>query len=589
MVILLDKAGRVLAVNSAWRTSAAQVIEGAHYWQSLTALIPQLAQIPLLCAGVAAVLAGFEEQYALEFTAELDAVPGTFKLRAVRIPEITPAKNTLPDQGCTLLSIDNISERSRAQALLAFHAQHDPLTELPNRVLFFERLQEFLDEAAPGRANVALLLVDLDHFKNINDTLGHPLGDVLLQQVAQRLVSCLRTGDITARLGGDEFAMILRNFSHPNDAGLVATKIMRALAPPFKLAESEVFVTASIGITVAPRDGEDLHELLRNADIAMYRAKDLGKNAFAFFTNDMNERLAQHQILTMALRTALERDEFRLVYQPLVEVHSGVVSGVEALLRWKHPDLGEVSPGVFIPIAEETGLIVPIGAWVLRTACQQIKLWQEAGLQKLKVSVNVSARQLRGSRFLPQLRRVLVETEIFPQSLELELTESMLAENPTELVVKLQQIKALGVRLSLDDFGTGYSSLSNLSRFPFDTLKIDQSFVRAIDVDNQNSQGNALVKTVISLGHTLGFSVLAEGVETDQQAQFLRTHGSDSMQGYLISKPLSARETAKFLSPAPYAANWRVPPPSSAPSAAPMRMDRPVLSPETSKAGSRSH
>ena len=265
------------------------------------------------------------------------------------------------------------------------------------------------------------------------------------------------------------------------------------------------------------------------------------------------------------------------------------MSGVEALLRWKHPDLGEVSPGVFIPIAEETGLIVPIGAWVLRTACQQIKLWQEAGLQKLKVSVNVSARQLRGSRFLPQLRRVLVETEIFPQSLELELTESMLAENPTELVVKLQQIKALGVRLSLDDFGTGYSSLSNLSRFPFDTLKIDQSFVRAIDVDNQNSQGNALVKTVISLGHTLGFSVLAEGVETDQQAQFLRTHGSDSMQGYLISKPLSARETAKFLSPAPYAANWRAPPPSSAPSAPPMRMDRPVLSPETSKAGSRSH
>ena len=547
LICVIDGDGTLVAVNQRWiefaegaGIPAKNAGPGCNYFALCRRLMPDvLSPGGGMLAAIAQIRDGILEDFTVEYRCDSAADWRMFVARARRYPEPCPAR--------IVILHEDISRRMKTAQRLQFHAHHDPLTQLPNRLLLFNRLTDLLVAPERNDALIAVLLIDLDHFKNVNDTLGHPIGDELLKLVAARLTQCLRHGDTVARLGGDEFAMILRNLLHGSDAGLVAEKIMRALAPPFLLHDRQVFVTASIGISLSPADGNEVNDLFKSADIAMYRAKARGKNSFAFYTNEMHREVLRHQELAQGLRHTLERGELSLNYQPLVDVRSGAVTGLEVLLRWNHPQMGAVSPTEFIPVAEETGLIVPIGSWVLRTACAQARAWADAGLPPMLVSVNLSARQLHVGKLLPAVRKALSESQLDPSLLQLELTESVVMDSPGETAERLHELKRLGVRLALDDFGTGYSSLSNLSLFPFDRLKIDQSFVRALSDPESHMQGENLVKTVISLGHTLGFSVLAEGVETEAQVQFLKLHGCDEMQGFLISKPLPAEQVADFL------------------------------------------
>jgi diguanylate cyclase (GGDEF)-like protein len=391
---------------------------------------------------------------------------------------------------------------------------------------------------------VAVLLLDLDRFKVINDSLGHAFGDKLLGAVAQRLRQIVREADTVARLGGDEFVILLAEVAEVDDAGLVAAKILRLLAEPHRLDEREITLTASLGVSLFPRDSDDGATLIRNADMAMYRAKRDGRSAFAFYSPEMNRRIRETLDLEGALRQALERDEFRLHYQPKVDLPSGRVIGCEALVRWHHPQRGMVSPADFIPLAEETGLIVPLGTWVLKEACRQARAWQDAGLPALNIAVNLSARQFRKGD-LPQLvEEFLRETGLNPSLLELELTESMVMDDPAGAERTMRTLKELGVRLSLDDFGTGYSSLNYLRRFPVDSLKIDRSFIRDVATD---PSGASVVTSVIDIAHNLGLTAVAEGVETREQLVFLLGCGCDMLQGFLFSKPLPAEEFADLL------------------------------------------
>jgi diguanylate cyclase (GGDEF)-like protein len=391
---------------------------------------------------------------------------------------------------------------------------------------------------------VAVLLLDLDRFKVINDSLGHDFGDKLLCALAQRLRQIVREADTVARLGGDEFVILLAEVAEVDDAGLVAAKILRLLAEPHRLDEREITLTASLGVSLFPRDSDDGATLIRNADMAMYRAKRDGRSAFAFYSPEMNRRIRETLDLEGALRQALERDEFRLHYQPKVDLPSGRVIGCEALVRWHHPQRGMVSPADFIPLAEETGLIVPLGTWVLKEACRQARAWQDAGLPALNIAVNLSARQFRKGD-LPQLvEEFLRETGLNPSLLELELTESMVMDDPAGAERTMRTLKELGVRLSLDDFGTGYSSLNYLRRFPVDSLKIDRSFIRDVATD---PSGASVVTSVIDIAHNLGLTAVAEGVETREQLVFLLGCGCDMLQGFLFSKPLPAEEFADLL------------------------------------------
>ena len=548
LICVIEADGTLVAVNQRWIEFAERggipansAGPGCNYFALCRRLMPDvLSAVGGLLPAIAQIRDGALEDFTVEYRCDSAADWRMFVARARRYPEPCPAR--------VVILHEDISRRMKTAQRLQFHAHHDPLTQLPNRLLLFSRLTDLLVAPERGDALIAVLLIDLDHFKNVNDTLGHPVGDELLKLVAARLSQCLRHGDTVARLGGDEFAMILRNLLHRSDAGLVAEKIMRALAPPFLLHEQQIFVTASIGITLSPADGHDVNHLIKSADIAMYRAKARGKNSFAFYTDEMRQEILRHQELAQGLRYTLERGELSLNYQPLVDLRSGAVTGLEVLLRWNHPLMGVVSPTEFIPVAEETGMIVPIGSWVLRAACEQARAWSEAGLPPMVVSVNLSVRQLHSGKLLPAVRKALSDSKLDPSLLELELTESVVMDSPADAAERLAELKQLGIRLSLDDFGTGYSSLSNLSLFPFDRLKIDQSFVRALDNPNGRVQGDNLVKTVISLGHTLGFRVLAEGVETEAQVRFLKLHGCDEMQGFLVSKPLTAEQIPSFLS-----------------------------------------
>ncbi len=547
LICVIEADGTLVAVNQRWLEFAERggipaqsAGPGSNYFALCRRLMPDLLGTEGgLLPAIARIRDGSLDDFTVEYRCDAPGDWRMFVARARRFPEPTPAR--------VVILHEDISRRVKTAQRLQFHAHHDPLTQLPNRLLLFSRLTDLL--AAPERSDslTAVLLIDLDHFKNVNDTLGHPVGDELLKLVATRLSQCVRAGDTVARLGGDEFAMIVRNLLHRSDAGLVAGKIMRALAPPFNLHDQQIFVTASIGITVSPADGHDVNHLIKSADIAMYRAKALGKNNVAYFTDEMHREIVRHQEVAQGLRHTLERGELDLNYQPLVDLRSGAVTGLEVLLRWNHPQMGAVSPTEFIPVAEETGLIVPIGTWVLRGACEQAREWAAAGLAPMVVSVNLSARQLHSGKLVSVVRRALADSKLDPALLELELTESVVMDSPEAAAEKLGELKDLGVRLSLDDFGTGYSSLSNLSLFPFDRLKIDQSFVRAISSPHGRQQGENLVKTVISLGHSLGFRVLAEGVETQAQVEFLKQHGCDEMQGFLVSRPLPARQVLEFL------------------------------------------
>lgn len=440
----------------------------------------------------------------------------------------------------------DISERKRFEERLLHQSNHDALSGLPNRLLFHDRLGQVLahDQASHTEHLMGVMLLDLNRFKIINDTLGHDLGDLLLKEVALRFSTRMRGGDTLARWGGDEFAFLLPNLVHPEEAAEVAASILDVLSQPFLIADKEIFVSASIGITLYPTDDQTREGLLQNAEVAMYRAKEHGESAYQFFTGDMNARAFERLALENSLRKALERSELQLYYQPQVDLVTGKISGMEALLRWQHPELGMVSPAQFIPLAEETGLIVPIGKWVLREACRQNKAWQEAGMDRMRVSVNISARQFQQQDIVEMTAAALQESGLTADCLELELTESYIMQNPEVAISTLKRLEEMGVFLSVDDFGTGYSSLSYLRRFPIDCLKIDQSFVRDIP---GNADAVAIVSAIVAMARSLMLELVAEGVETQGQLDYLKQLQCNRMQGYLFSRPIPAREFERLV------------------------------------------
>jgi diguanylate cyclase (GGDEF)-like protein len=423
-------------------------------------------------------------------------------------------------------------------------AYHDGLTRLPNRSLFSKLLSQSISEANRYDRRLAVAFLDLDRFKQINDTLGHEAGDQLLQEVATRLKSCVRDSDVVARLGGDEFVVLLPELGNREYAALVAQKILSVIAKPFTLIGHEFRVTASIGISVYPRDGYDEQTLTKNADIAMYQAKAEGKNNFQFYSEKLNANSLERLTLESSLRHALERNEFRLYYQAKRDIPSDRITGVEALLRWEHPDLGVVAPLRFLPIAEETGLIVPIGRWVLKTACSQNMAWQHAGVPPLGIAVNLSARQFSDENLLEDVSSILKATGMSPHLLEFEITESLLMRNVEATLRIVTGLKALGVRIAIDDFGTGYISLATLQHFPLDTIKIDRSFIRCMTSDAENT---ALADAIIAVGKRLSVTVVAQGVETMEQADFLRAQPCDEFQGFYFNRPVPPEEFIQSL------------------------------------------
>jgi diguanylate cyclase (GGDEF)-like protein len=427
---------------------------------------------------------------------------------------------------------------------MAHLAKHDSLTDLPNRLLLQDRISQAIVAARRNNVGVAVLFVDLDGFKNINDALGHAAGDRVLQSVAKCLTSCVRRSDTVSRHGGDEFVVLLSDIKKPSDAGITARKILTAITEEHQSNQRDLQLTASIGLSTYPEDGEDTEILLKHADTAMYESKRRGPNNYRFFNQDMNAGTIERQSIAVDLHGASERQEFALHYQPKINLQTGEITGAEALIRWMHPGRGLVSPLQFIPVAEESGHIVPIGQWVLREACRQTREWIDAGLHAVPVAVNVSSLEFRSAGFLENLRAVLKETCLDPRYLELELTESVLMQHAESSVSVLRALKSIGVRLAVDDFGTGYSSLSYLRKFPVDSLKVDQSFVRDLTTDTGDA---TIVSAVISMGKSLGQCVIAEGVETEEQMTFLQAHGCDEAQGYYFSKPVAADQFAKLL------------------------------------------
>ncbi len=420
---------------------------------------------------------------------------------------------------------------------MAYLAQHDFLTNLPNRVLLNDRLTQAIGYASRCGAQLAVLFLDLDHFKHINDSLGHGVGDRLLQSVAQRLTACVRSSDTVSRTGGDEFVILLAEIEHADDAAISAEKLIAALAQPHRVAGRDLQVSTSIGISVYPYDGQDAETLIKNADLAMYHAKDSGRDNAQFFTPDMNLRSVERQTVESGLRQALDRDEFELHYQPKVDLVTATTVGAEALIRWRHPQRGLMSPAQFIPIAEDSGLIVPIGRWVMHEACRQMQTWRKNGVPLVPVSINISVLEFRSRHFLDDLSAILAETQVEPRYLELELTESVLMQHAEAAIYVLDELKRIGVRLAIDDFGTGYSSLSYLSHFPIDVLKIDQSFVHEITTHAYNA---TIVSAVIGMCEGLQCDVIAEGVETAEQAAFLLARRCTQAQGYYCGKPMPA-------------------------------------------------
>jgi diguanylate cyclase (GGDEF)-like protein/PAS domain S-box-containing protein len=438
----------------------------------------------------------------------------------------------------------DITERRVAEQRVQSLAYYDALTELPNRILLRDRLSKALANARRQKHKVALLFLDLDRFKTINDSLGHSVGDLLLQAVAERLKNCAREQDTVARLGGDEFLVVLTNVIDIPDAAVAAERFMDTVTNGFVVQGHSLNIGCSLGISVFPEHGADGETLIKNADAAMYNAKERGRNNFQFFTADMNALAVERLTLESGLRLALEKKELFLVYQPQMDVATGKISGLEALLRWQHPDLGLVPPDKFIGIAENSGLIMSIGEWVLRTTCRQARKWQDEGLSAIPIAVNVSAVQFRHEGFCELIRRVLRETGLAPQYLELELTESLLLANADVTLSVLQELKTMGLKLAIDDFGTGYSSFGYLKKFPVSKLKIDRSFVRDVAV---NPDDAAITTAIISMAKSLSLKVIAEGVEDEAQMSFLRAHYCDEIQGYYFSKPLAVDEVADKL------------------------------------------
>jgi len=434
---------------------------------------------------------------------------------------------------------------ARAMALQIVHsAQHDFLTGLPNRMLLNDRLSQAITLAPRHFKKVAILFLDLDGFKHINDSLGHPTGDKLLQSIAKRLVECVRGSDTVSRQGGDEFVVLLSEVERSEDTAITARRMLQAVAESHSIDQHDLHVTTSIGVSVYPDDGLDAETLIKNADTAMYQAKENGRQSYQFFKPAMNVRAVERQAIEESLRRALERQEFAIHYQPKVNLKTGAITGAEALLRWTHPVRGAIPPAQFIPVAEDCGLILPIGRWVLREACQQARAWVDAGLPLATMAVNISAMEFRNDAFLQGVFSVLGDTGLSPEFLELELTESVLMKHAETTESILRTLRARGVQLAVDDFGTGYSSLSYLRKFPIDALKIDQSFVRQITTAPDET---TIVTAVISMGRSLKLRVVAEGVETPQELAFLQAHQCDEAQGYYFGRPMIAGQFARLL------------------------------------------
>jgi len=421
---------------------------------------------------------------------------------------------------------------------------YDTLTNLPNRSLFYDRLERAIAHARRNGQTVAVLFIDLDEFKRINDALGHSKGDILLQIVSRNLKKCIRESDTIARLGGDEFTVVLENVDQAHDAVRVAKKILERLSGPLSIGGVEVCVTGSIGISLFPSDATDVESLVKYADVAMYYAKGKGKNNYHLFSPSMDIPGHKRLLMAEAMRHAVESDEFVIHYQPQVSLITGTMTGAEALLRWNYPSVGVIPPAEFIPLAEETGIIVRIGKWLLRTVCEQNKAWQKAGLKPIKVAVNLSARQFSSKGLIQNISQTLAATGLEPKFLELEITESCAMQDLEYTVATLQILKEKGVQLAVDDFGTGYSSMGNLKYYPVDVLKIDRAFIKNLPTDRDNA---AITTAIIAMAHSLGKRTIAEGVETEAQATFLRSISCDEMQGYHFSRPVSSEAIEKLL------------------------------------------
>lgn len=453
----------------------------------------------------------------------------------------TDSKGEFKQTHCIL---NNITERKQAEERIQQLAYYDALTGLPNRSLLQDRLNQVLAQAKRDKRQVGIMFLDLDRFKRINDTLGHVVGDQLLKIVAQRLSECIRKTDTVARLGGDEFVVLLSSINRIQDVTTIARKILDTLSDPVSLAGQEVFSSGSIGIALYPMDGEDEDALLRNADTAMYVSKERGRNTYQFFSEEMNLKAVERLTLETHLRRAFQLNQFSLYYQPQIDLATGRMTGMEALLRWNHPERGLVSPATFIPLAEESGLIIPLGEWVLRTACAQAKAWQEQGHPILRLGVNLSARQFNQPGLASLVESILIETGLEPDCLELELTESAIMESATDAILTLTDLRVRGIHLAIDDFGTGYSSLSYLKNFPIDRIKIAQNFVCDIPQDTDDA---AIVEAVIALAKSLRLRVIAEGVETKEQMDFLKVRGCNEMQGFYFSKPLPVEKFTELM------------------------------------------
>lgn len=458
---------------------------------------------------------------------------------------ITPMSSSLPDEGETfILTMENITERRVTADRMRQMVYYDPLTHLPNRVLFNSELERALELARQGGHRVAVLFLDLDNFKNINDSLGHVIGDRLLQSVAKRVSGCIRSTDVFARFGGDEFTLLLPHIHDAEDACRVAQKILDQFERTIQVEEHDFYIGTSIGISFYPQDGEDVDTLIKNADTAMYRAKDLGRRNYQLFNPAMDTHVQQRLDLEQELRRALEQGDFELYYQPQVNLHTLRIVGVEALLRWHHPRRGLLGPNTFLPLAEESGLIISLGDWVLRAACQQAKHWYDAGFTNVVVYINLSRRQFQQQDLLPKIRAIIDEHAVPPSMLGIEITESVNSLDTETVIANLRGFQSLGIRTAIDDFGIGFSSLNNLKHFPLHSLKIDKSFIQDALHDRDDL---AIIQTVIALGRSFGLAVIAEGVETLETLELVRAQGCDVAQGYYFSRPQPAERIEQML------------------------------------------